>query len=200
MGHRKGDNCPIMSRNLVNASRTLELTPTGSVAVYTQAYQNVQMAFVALETELGGVRSSVPNSNAYLDRYVRLLGSLAGAAAQPAPLPPQILSDRRYRPAGWMSGYTTTSCAQYGLVERHAAVVVLAAEHDQPERVLPAIAPGRRVLLRASRCVESCPARGNAGGRGAVQRAEAACAGRRHHADAASEHAAGTRLSSVGMS
>ena len=88
--------------------------------------------------------------------------------------PLRSLRNRRCHPAVWMPRYTMTSCAQYGLVERHAATVIFAAEHDQPGRVLPTVAPGCRILLCASRCAESCPASRDADGRSAVQRVEAA--------------------------
>ena len=84
----------------MNASRTLELTPIGPAGAYPRAYQNVQLALAALENEFAGVRFSAPNSNAYLDRYVRLLGSMSGAVAQPGPLPPAVPVQPSLPPGG----------------------------------------------------------------------------------------------------
>ena len=109
-GTQLSQRLSIMSRNLVNASQTLELTPTSSPAAYAQAYQNAQMALAAVENELGSVRYSAPNSSA---TWTAMSGNWDRCPGRPRSRErclPRIPHRLRFRPAVWMSGCTTTSC------------------------------------------------------------------------------------------
>ena len=99
-GTQLNQRLSIVSRNLVNASQSLELTPANAPAAYAQAYQNARMALAAVENEFGSVRYSAPNSSAYLDRCVRQLGSMSGSALQPGALPPPNPAQPAIPPGG----------------------------------------------------------------------------------------------------
>ncbi|MHB9062600.1 MAG: DUF4214 domain-containing protein [Pirellulaceae bacterium] len=98
-GTPQGRPLSIVSRNLVNASRSLELAPKSPPQAASQAFQNVQLALTALENEFKAVRFSAPNSNAYYDRYARLFGSMSGSVA-PTPLPPTSSAPPSIPPGG----------------------------------------------------------------------------------------------------
>jgi hypothetical protein len=87
-GTQQGRQLSLISRNLVNASRSLEQILTGSRGDFAQAYNNVHQTLSAMEDEFQGVHFSAPNSSAYLSRYTRIFESLEGAPPQIAPSPP----------------------------------------------------------------------------------------------------------------
>ena len=86
-GTSQGRQLTVMGRNLVNASRSLERTMETSPNAYLQAYTDVRNAVSPIESELGKLGFSSPNSSAYLDRFLRLLASVDPSPSRPVPLP-----------------------------------------------------------------------------------------------------------------
>jgi hypothetical protein len=89
-GTQQGRQLAVVSRNLVNASRNLETAIASSPAsdAYVQAYRDVHQTLSALEDGFQTLRFSVPNSSAYLDRYLRIFESLESTVPQVAPTRP----------------------------------------------------------------------------------------------------------------
>jgi len=87
-GTQQGRQLSLLSRNLVNASRSLEQALTASPDTYAPAYRDVHQTLSALEDEFQAVRFSAPHSSAYLDRFIRVFESVAGSPLQIVPAPP----------------------------------------------------------------------------------------------------------------
>ena len=110
-GTQQGRQLSIVSRNLVNASRSLEQALTGLPDTYNQAYRDVHQTLSALEDEFQSVYFSAPNSSAYLDRYTRIFESLEGTpprSSHPQPPPRGPRARRTHRV--WMPVCITRSC------------------------------------------------------------------------------------------
>ncbi len=86
-GTRQGRQLTVMSRNLVNASRSLEQAAEASGATYQQAFDDVQAAVGAIAGQLAQLHFSAPTSSTYLLQYQQILGSLGGVSSRPTPLP-----------------------------------------------------------------------------------------------------------------
>ncbi len=96
-GTQQGRQLSLISRNLVNASLSLEQTPRGSSDLFAQAYRNVHQTLSALEDEFQSVRFSAPNSSAYLSRFLSVFESLEGA-------PPPIVAPAHPAGSGGVPG------------------------------------------------------------------------------------------------
>ncbi len=87
-GTHQGRQLAVMSRNLVNASRSLELAPQTPPATYQQALDDVQAAFGAVAGEMAQLHFSAPTSSTYLTQFEQILATLGSTASRPTPLPP----------------------------------------------------------------------------------------------------------------
>ena len=77
-----------MSRNLVNASRSLGRAQQTSSATYQQAVTDVRVALTAIEDEMAQLHFTAATSGAYLAQFARILEALGPAATRPTSLPP----------------------------------------------------------------------------------------------------------------
>ena len=105
-GTPQGRQLLLMSRNLVNASRSFDSLPVNAVPAREQAYRDVGAAVSALQGAMGTAVYSAPSSGAYLDRFLQIYRSQPGFPAYPggsssAPsyrpsVPSDAMTDRTY--------------------------------------------------------------------------------------------------------
>ncbi len=86
-GTSPGRQLSAMSRNLVNASRSLELASPTSAAARQQSLDDVQAALGAFADQMSQLHFSAPTSSIYLKQYEQIFATLPGATLRPAPLP-----------------------------------------------------------------------------------------------------------------
>lgn len=94
-GTPQGRQVLLMSRNLVNASRSFDALPVNAVPAREQAYRDVGAAVSALQSAMATQVYSAPTSSAYLDRFQQIYRSQPGLPAYSPGLPP----DYSYRPS-----------------------------------------------------------------------------------------------------
>jgi hypothetical protein len=72
---------------LINASRSLEKAKQLPASVYQQALADVQVAFVAIDQQMGQLHFAAPDSSLYLDRFRQLFQTMGGKITSLEPLP-----------------------------------------------------------------------------------------------------------------
>ncbi len=86
-GTGQGRQLSMMSRNLINASRSLENAGTTGTVVYRQALSDVQTALTAVEKQLSQLHFTAQDSSNYLNRFKSVYEGLGGTVPDLAALP-----------------------------------------------------------------------------------------------------------------